>query len=70
MHFSLGEAPRVTAVWSSWLQDGDNLEHSTVLSVTFRVPVDWIEDAVGNHGECSSSKAALYMKQVLWFVGI
>ena len=24
----------------------------------------------GLTGECSSSKAALYMKQVLWFVGI
>ena len=49
MHFSLGEAQRVPAVWSSWLQDGDNLEHSTGLFGTFKVPVDWIKDAVGTH---------------------
>ena len=58
----------MTAVWSSWLQDGD----STVLSVTFRVLVDRIQDAVGTQkfaGECSS-KAAQYIKQMNWLAGI
>ena len=58
----------MTAVWSSWLQDGD----STVLSVTFRVLIDWIQDAVGTQkfaGECSS-KAAQHTKQMNWLTGI
>ena len=47
MHFSLGEAQGVIAVWSSWLQDGDNLEHSTGLFVNFRVPVDKMKEDMG-----------------------
>jgi len=40
--FGLGEGQRVSAVCSSWLQNGDNPEHSTGLSVNFRVLVDWV----------------------------